>query len=76
MKKLLILAIGAYQKSLSKVFVYLFGHGCRFDPTCSVYSKKAIDRLGVLKGINLSIKRIIRCHPLYKGDRHDPVPIK
>ena len=36
---------------------------CRFIPTCSEYACEAIDKYGCLKGLNLSIKRILRCHP-------------
>ena len=36
---------------------------CRFTPTCSEYMIEAIDRLGVIKGLKLGIKRILKCHP-------------
>ncbi len=40
---------------------------CRFYPTCSVYAYEAIDRFGVVKGVFLSIKRLLKCHPFHKG---------
>lgn len=46
---------------------------CRFYPTCSNYAKEAITKYGFLKGIFLSIKRILRCNP-FGGSGYDPVP--
>lgn len=47
---------------------------CRFEPTCSQYAYEAIHKYGAVKGGRLALKRLLRCHPFYKGDRHDPVP--
>lgn len=47
---------------------------CRFTPTCSAYAIQAIEKYGALKGSYLAIRRILRCHPLYKGNLYDPVP--
>ena len=48
---------------------------CRFYPTCSHYTYQAIERFGVIKGVYLGAKRILRCHPFSKGG-FDPVPSK
>ena len=45
---------------------------CRFTPTCSQYMIDALDKYGILKGIKLGIKRILRCHPKGKYG-YDPV---
>ena len=40
---------------------------CRFTPTCSEYTKIKINEFGVIKGVYLGIKRILRCHPFGKS---------
>lgn len=47
---------------------------CRFTPTCSQYALEAITKYGALRGGYLAVRRILRCHPFYKGDLYDPVP--
>ena len=54
----------------------LFGHSCRYLPTCSEYSIEALEEFGLAKGTFMSIKRILSCHPikfLGGGDGLDPV---
>jgi len=40
---------------------------CRFQPTCSHYAMEALETHGLLVGINLTIKRLARCHPWTDG---------
>lgn len=43
---------------------FSFGGCCRFDPSCSQYCAKALKEKGVLEGLWLSLKRIVKCHPM------------
>ncbi len=73
MKSVLLTTIKIYKKVLSPVLHYLIpGSGCRFYPTCSVYSHQAIKKYGVIKGSSKGIKRILKCHPFNSGG-YDPV---
>ncbi|WP_462320386.1 membrane protein insertion efficiency factor YidD [Halochromatium sp.] len=62
-------SIRAYQLFLSPVL----GNHCRFYPTCSHYTMEAVEHHGVLRGLWLGIRRLLRCHPWHPGGV-DPVP--
>ena len=54
----------------------LLGHSCRYLPTCSEYSIEALKTFGLIKGVFMSVKRILSCHPikfLGGGEGFDPV---
>ncbi|QCI18588.1 membrane protein insertion efficiency factor YidD [Buchnera aphidicola] len=40
---------------------------CRFYPTCSTYMLLSLRRFGVIKGIILTIVRLLKCHPFHLG---------
>lgn len=66
---LLSLPVRAYRLLLSP----WVGHGCRFQPTCSVYALDALERHGAIRGGWLALRRILRCNP-WGGSGYDPVP--
>ncbi len=67
----LILLVRVYQLVVSP----FLGQNCRFHPTCSSYTITALQRYGCFKGLWLSARRIVKCHPLHPGGV-DPVPEK
>ncbi|MCD7858717.1 MAG: membrane protein insertion efficiency factor YidD [Firmicutes bacterium] len=70
MRRLLLKLIRFYQRHISPCFPAC----CRFRPTCSQYAFEAIQKYGAVKGGRLALRRILRCHPFYKGDIIDNVP--
>ena len=70
-KNILISFIRLYQKFISP----LLPKSCRFHPTCSNYAIEALNTHNIFYAIFLSIKRILRCNPLFKGGI-DEVPKK
>jgi putative membrane protein insertion efficiency factor len=53
----------------------LLGSNCRFYPSCSSYSLDALQRHGVIIGIYLTVRRLLKCHPFHEGGI-DHVPEK
>lgn len=68
-KSSLLILIRLYQYILSPVLQ----PSCRFYPTCSHYAHEAISRHGVFRGLALTTRRVLRCHPFHPGGI-DPVP--
>lgn len=68
MKKIIIRLIKIYQKLPLSTHTL-----CRYTPTCSNYALEAIEKYGVIIGLKLSIKRILKCAP-WGGYGYDPVP--
>lgn len=46
--------------------------GCRYEPSCSVYTQQAITKYGPFKGGYKGLKRILSCHP-WGGSGYDPL---
>ena len=44
-------------------------------PTCSEYAMESLKSYGLIKGIFLTVKRIVKCHP-FGGHGYDPIPKK
>ena len=68
---IIIILIRVYQFILSPILK----SNCRYMPTCSEYSITSLKEHGTIKGIYLSVKRILKCHP-FGGHGYDPVPRK
>lgn len=60
---LLIKLIRLYQLCISP----FLGQCCRFYPSCSDYAVEAVDKHGFFKGVWLTVKRLVKCHPWHKG---------
>ncbi|WP_083938241.1 membrane protein insertion efficiency factor YidD [Algicola sagamiensis] len=69
LQKVSILIIRGYQRFISPIL----GPSCRFSPTCSQYGIEAIKTHGTVIGCWLTLKRLLKCHPLHQGG-YDPVP--
>ena len=63
MKNIALFLIRCYQVLISP----LLGRHCRFYPSCSSYTYEAIKKHGLLKGVFLGGKRLLRCHPFHPG---------
>jgi uncharacterized protein len=66
-------AIDLYRATISPILARTHLVVCRYQPTCSVYGREAIERYGFPRGFLLSAGRILRCNPFVKGGE-DPVP--
>lgn len=71
MKNLLIWLINQYQKHISFRLESKNIH-CKYYPTCSEYTKQAIQKYGAGRGSIKGIYRILRCNPFSKGG-YDPL---
>ncbi|MFH1617306.1 MAG: membrane protein insertion efficiency factor YidD [Candidatus Margulisiibacteriota bacterium] len=66
-KSIIIKIIDIYQKISKR-----FPAKCRYYPSCSEYTRQAIEKYGPLSGIFVGLKRIIKCNQLFVGG-YDPL---
>ena len=69
--RVLLGLIQVYRVALSP----LLGPRCRYLPSCSEYAAEALQVHGLVRGGQLAITRLLRCHP-WGGSGLDPVPPK
>jgi putative membrane protein insertion efficiency factor len=63
LRSVAVAPIVAYQLLISP----FLGNNCRFYPSCSQYAKEAVLKHGVLRGVLLAVRRIVRCNPWNPG---------
>jgi len=68
-RHIILIPIYVYRYAVSP----LIPSRCIYVPTCSAYMLEAVEKHGVMCGMMLGIKRLLRCHPCAKGC-YDPVP--
>lgn len=68
MRKTIIALLRLYKRYLSPILP----SACRFHPTCSEYMLEAVSKYGVLRGVTMGFRRLLRCHPFHAGG-FDPV---
>ena len=73
MKKIFVFPLGIIIKLYQFVISPLTPPSCRYSPTCSQYALGALKKYGIIKGVSLTFKRIIKCHP-WGGSGYDPIP--
>ena len=69
LKTLLLVLIRSYQLLVSSWLTA----NCRYFPSCSEYALQALNKYGTMRGLSLTVRRILRCHP-WGGSGHDPLP--
>lgn len=73
MRRLLIRLLTAPIRFYRHYISPLTPPACRFTPTCSQYAIEAIEKHGPIRGLWLTVRRLLRCHP-WGGSGYDPVP--
>ena len=63
----------AFIKVYRAIVSPLYGNVCRYYPSCSAYGLEALTTHGAIRGLSLTVRRLLRCHPWATGGL-DPVP--
>ena len=58
MQKLFVSMIEFYQMFISPLF---FNGVCKYEVNCSEYTRRMVNKFGILKGAGLGVKRIGSC---------------
>ncbi len=66
-------ALIAFIKIYRAIVSPLYGNVCRYYPSCSAYGLEALTTHGAVRGLSLTVQRLLRCHPWATGGL-DPVP--
>ncbi|MFH0912934.1 MAG: membrane protein insertion efficiency factor YidD [Candidatus Omnitrophota bacterium] len=61
--------LSAYQNYIRR----LLPSSCRFEPSCSEYTKQAILKYGIFRGAWKGLKRLLLCYPLSHRVGYDPL---
>jgi putative membrane protein insertion efficiency factor len=69
MKNMFLSLLKGYQRIVSP---YTLGN-CRYIPSCSQYSYEALEKFGVVKGMLLTVRRLLKCRP-FASTGFDPIP--
>lgn len=70
--RLYVVAVRGYQRwgrPLTSQFVR-----CPYRPTCSEYSRQAVEKFGLPRGLALTLRRLARCRGDVRQGTPDPVP--
>ena len=65
---LVLVPVRVYRVSVGRAV----GGRCRFYPSCSEYAEAAVTQAGAVRGIALSVWRVLRCSPLSRGGIDHP----
>lgn len=69
MTQVALAAVRFYRAALSPMMPW----GCKFYPSCSAYALESIETHGLWRGLELTLRRLVRCRPGVFGG-YDPVP--
>lgn len=68
LRQIIFFLIKGYQYLISP----LMKPCCRYYPSCSEYAISAVNHYGIGRGLWMTLKRLLRCHPWSCGG-YDPV---